>query len=83
MNPPDKKSRSLRLDKEVNERLEAVCKAYGVSANSYVLSAVGKTVMQDYQSINIQNNSDEVFAAMHSLFEGMANTGSEKEVLKV
>lgn len=56
-----KHPRSMRLDPEVNRKLEAICKALGTNANSYILNELGKAIIRDYQSINIQNNSDETF----------------------
>jgi hypothetical protein len=74
-----KHPRSMRLDPEINRKLEAVCKAFGTNANSYILNELGKAIIRDYQTINIQNNSDATFAAISQMFSEIS---SEAEKLK-
>lgn len=64
--------RSLRLDGEINRKLEEVCKAFGTNANSYLLNEIGKAIVRDYQTINIQNNSDATFAAISQMFSAIS-----------
>lgn len=67
-----KKSRGLRLDADVNRKLEAVCKAHGTNANSYIINELGKSITRDYVAIGVQSGGDETFAALKSLMEALA-----------
>jgi hypothetical protein len=52
----DKYARSIRFDAEINRKLEAVCKSFGVKPNAYILNVLGKSIMNDYQSTNSENS---------------------------
>lgn len=82
MSYSDKKSRSLRLNNDVNERLEEVCKAFGVNANSYILNAVGKAVMADYLSISVQAKSDDTFKTLSLMLAEVNNISGNQEISK-
>jgi uncharacterized phage infection (PIP) family protein YhgE len=78
-----KHPRSLRLDGEINRKLEEICKAFGTNANSYILNELGKAIVRDYQTINIQNASDSTFAAISQMFsEISAEAEKIKEISK-
>jgi hypothetical protein len=74
-----KHMRSMRLTHDINQKLEEVCEAFGTNVNAYLVSEIGKAVVRDYQTINIQSNSDKAFEAISALFAGIS---SENEKLK-
>ena len=71
--------RTLSIDPDLDERMLLVCKAFGVNPHAYILNKIGEAVVKDSLMINSQNNSDDVYAAIHSLFAGIS---SENEKLK-
>lgn len=72
----DKAMRSLRLEQSVNEKLQAICDAFGVTANAYIVGELGKAIHRDYMTINAQKNNDEMTKQMISIFQ---NSFSELE----
>jgi hypothetical protein len=71
--------RSMRLDLEVNRKLEAVCKALGTNANSYILNELGKAINRDYQTIHTQETNDKASEGLKNMFAAILN---EHEILK-
>ena len=71
--------RTLSIDPDLDERLQLVCKAFGVNPHAYILNKIGEAVVKDGLMINSQNNSDDVYAAIHTLFAGIS---AENEKLK-
>lgn len=53
-------SRSIRLNKDVYERMEAVCAHLGVNANAYLKHVIGLAVAKDFSQLNIQNQMVDV-----------------------
>ena len=51
---PRGKSRPLKLSAEVDERLEELCAHLGVTCNSYMMTALGKAISDDYMRIQQQ-----------------------------
>jgi hypothetical protein len=74
-----KHPRSMRLDPEVNRKLEAVCKALGTNANSYILNELGKAIIRDYQSIHVQETNDKTSEGLSLMFAAILD---ENEKLK-
>jgi uncharacterized phage infection (PIP) family protein YhgE len=76
-----KHPRSMRLSAEINRKLEAVCLAIGTNANSYLLNEVGKSVIRDYQAINMQTSSEKAFESINALFAALPhNTEKLKDL---
>lgn len=48
------KARPIRLSIEVDEKLEELCTHYGVTCNSYLLNAIGKSIAADYTAVQQQ-----------------------------
>lgn len=74
-----KHPRSIRMDYEVNRKLEAVCKALGTNANSYILNELGKAIIRDYQSIVLQETNEKASEGLSQMFAAIL---SENEKLK-
>jgi predicted DNA-binding protein len=74
-----KHPRSIRMDYEVNRKLEAVCKALGTNANSYILNELGKAIIRDYQSIHVQETNDKASEGLSQMFAAILD---ENEKLK-
>jgi len=75
-NPP-KPMRSFRLTPEINEKLDFVCEAFGVNANSYLVSEVGKAVVRDCLILKVQDSSDKTMDALNAMLEAVIGQGEK------
>lgn len=46
-----RKARTLNLGQSVNDKMEAVAKAYDISCNAYLLMRLGEVINRDYLSL--------------------------------
>jgi len=80
-NPP-KHMRSFRLATEINENLDFVCKSFGVTVNSYLVSEVGKAVVRDCLILKAQNSSDKTLDALAAMLGAVIEQNEKLEKIE-
>jgi hypothetical protein len=65
-NPP-KHMRSFRLATDINDKLDFVCKTFGVTVNSYLVSEIGKAVVRDCLILKTQDSNDKTLDALSAM----------------
>ena len=56
---PPRVNRAIRLTKEVDKRLLAVCERLGVNPNAYLLHVVGQSIARDESSMGMEKTPVE------------------------
>ncbi|MBM7457297.1 putative DNA-binding protein [Oceanisphaera litoralis] len=56
----DKITRTVRLDVEVDERLQVVCKRLGVTLNSFLIGAIGEAIVRHESQMRIESGVMDV-----------------------
>ncbi|WP_418135468.1 hypothetical protein AB9R83_15235 (plasmid) [Oceanimonas smirnovii] len=62
----DKTTRAIRLDVEVDDRLQVVCKRLGVTINAFLISAVGEAIVRHESQMRIENGAIDLMREMMS-----------------
>lgn len=52
-----KKTRTIRLDSDIDDRLVGLCKHIGTNPNAYLIAEIGKAVSRDEISLRVIDNS--------------------------
>lgn len=60
----DKITRAIRLDVEVDDRLQVVCKRLGVTINAFLISAVGECIVKHEAQMRIENGAIDLMREM-------------------
>lgn len=68
----DKYQRSVRLTREMADRLRAVCDHLGVNVGFYLTHAIGVAVSRDEASLLAKQSKDSSVELMTRFFEAMA-----------
>lgn len=73
----DKVSRSLKIDRHMDEMLQRICEARGVTCNSWLLNVVGDAIYRANSTERMEKATVEATqAAMNTMIELLG--GSEK-----
>lgn len=73
----DKVSRSLKIDRHMDEMLQRICEARGVTCNSWLLNVVGDAIYKANSTERMEKATVEATqAAMNTMIELLG--GSEK-----
>ena len=74
----EKIARTIRLDPEVDERLQAVCKRLGVTMNSFLISAVGECIVKHEAQMRIESGVVDVMREAISAMLSAASVSPEQ-----
>jgi len=72
--------RSLRLTTSINSRLVSLCEHLGVTPNSYLLQAIGKSITADEMHFKIGQSSDDMSKVFKAVSEMMKEDTVEKQL---
>ena len=77
----EKVNRALRLDVEVDERLQVVCKRLGMTINSFLIQAVGEAIVRHESQMRIENGAIELMREMMgAMLAAVDQEGMEKRM---
>lgn len=71
-----KKSRSIRLTPDLDDRLVALCDHIGTNPNAYLVAEIGKAISRDEVSLKAIQGSGDTQAQMLALVKGFAEAMS-------
>lgn len=74
----EKHARTIRLTPEIHERLTALCDHLGVTANAYIMQAIGKSIAQDEIAFKLKQNQQAMFDSLPQLFKELAESETPK-----
>jgi ABC-type ATPase with predicted acetyltransferase domain len=73
----DKVTRTIRIDAEVDERLQVVCKRLGSTINSFLISAVGECVVKHEAQMRIEGG---ILDVMRESVAAMISAASDSQL---
>ncbi len=75
----DKYQRSVRLTRDMADRLRAVCDHLGVNVGSYLTHAIGMAVSRDEVSLLAKQSKDSSLEVLTRLFETVAQDAEKTD----
>lgn len=77
MDAKGRKVRTLKLAKNVDERLVALCEHLGTNPNAYLIHVIGKSVSRDEMTFKTQQKQETAYSELGQ-FISAAMTGMKK-----
>lgn len=78
MSEQKKRSRTLSLSVEIEDKLLKLCEQLGVNPHAYLVTEVGKAVNRDYLAFQVASNQQDALADFFCKME----TAMQAEILK-
>ena len=80
MRAEDKKTRTIRLTPDVDQRLEALCQHLGTNVNAFLITKIGEIVSTSELAFISKNNSNDMLSQVTSFMSSLQESIDENSI---